>query len=77
MGGAIAGPSSLSEGRDSFSLRKGVEGYIVTHTWQTEIELSKAQQKIQGPYPIWDYHTEEFAYSEKEDAIECLYELVD
>lgn len=69
--------SSLTEGRDNFSLRKGVEGYIVTHNWQTERQLSKAQYKANGGYPVWDYHTEEFAYTDKEEAIEKLDELVD
>lgn len=61
---------------DSFSLRKGVEGYIVQHSWRVERKMSDSQMEKFGPYPQHDYKSEEFAYTSKTDAIAKLVDIV-
>jgi len=70
------GNEVTGERSHSYVLRKGIEGYIIGHTWQTERQLSDEIKAKNGGYPQWDYHSEEFAYTSKADAIAKLVDLV-
>jgi len=69
------GPAMPSIGTETYIFKKGVEGYIIVHNWQTIRELTE-KQKEQGYGTQYDFHGEEFAYTNKDEALAKLSELI-
>lgn len=60
----------VSRDQKSYAIKKCEEGYVITHNWQEVINHTPEN------YPVYDYKSEEFAYTLLVDAIEKLQELL-